>query len=81
MHPSMVDRQLHRPVHADMYSFEVGTEEHDSPSLNDDDGTMRHKFLNKRLKEAESKVDHCKQLGLDKNILKFEIYSFFLHRK
>ena len=34
--------------------------------------TMRHKFLNKRLKEAESKVDHCMQFGLDKNILKFE---------
>ena len=34
--------------------------------------TMSHKFLNKRLKEAESKVDHCMQFGLDKNILKFE---------
>ena len=71
----MVDRRLHRPVHADMYSFEVGTEEHHTPSLTM--MTMRHKFLNKRLKEAESKVDHCKQLGLDKNILKFEEYSFF----
>ena len=37
----------------------------------------RHKFLIKRLKEAESAVDHCKQLGLDKNILKLEYkYSF-----
>ena len=36
--------------------------------------TMRHKFLNtsKRLKEAESKVDHCMEFVLDKNILKFE---------
>ena len=34
--------------------------------------TMRHKFLNKRLKEAESKVDHCMQFGLYKNILKFQ---------
>ena len=35
---------------------------------------MRHKFLKKRLKykEAESKVDHCMQIGLDKNIQKFE---------
>ena len=29
--------------------------------------TMRHKLLNKRLKEAEGKADHCKQPGLDKN--------------
>ena len=35
--------------------------------------TMRHRFLNKRFKEAESKIDHCMQLGLDKNILKFEL--------
>ena len=33
---------------------------------------MRRKFLNKRLKEAESKADHCMQFGLDKNILKYE---------
>ena len=33
---------------------------------------MRRKFLNKRLKGAENKVDHCKQLGRDKNILKLE---------
>ena len=34
MPPSMVDSQLLRPVYVDMYSFEVGTEEHSTPWLN-----------------------------------------------
>ena len=34
--------------------------------------TMRHKFLNKRLKQAESKVGHCMQLCLDKDTLKLQ---------
>ena len=31
MPPSMVDSQLLRPVHVDMYSFEVGADEHGTP--------------------------------------------------
>ena len=37
MPPSMVDSQLLRPVYVDMYSFEVGTEEHSTPWLNNND--------------------------------------------
>ena len=41
MPPSMVDRQLLRPVYVDMYSFEVGTEEHGTPWLNNNDNASQ----------------------------------------
>ena len=41
MPPSMVDSQLLRPVYVDMYSFEVGTEEHGTPWLNNNDNASQ----------------------------------------
>ena len=41
MPPSIVDSQLLRPVYVDMYSFEVGTEEHGTPWLNSNDNASQ----------------------------------------